>query len=707
MNATPATPPAARLPVCALLLCLAAAQAAPAAAADEAADSLAPAVWSPADSVYVLPPMLVTGDPVARHALRERESLAASVVVPAESPHRQATVAALLRELPGLEVRRQGGLGAFSTAHLRGSGGQEVAVFLDGVDLRHPFTGLALLDELPLAGIERVEVFRGGVPAELGGGAPAGAIHVVTGESGADRIALGAGSYGTRRLSAALSGGGPWRLRWSVAGAWLDSDADFTYLDRRGTTVSNTADDTLRVRENADFTGGDLLARLRWEVPGGGPPGAVEAAYRYLRRENGVPGTEALPTYRTRSERSGHDGRLAWTSPVLGGRLRLRLQGYLRDGTARFLNPDRETTAALSRDETRDRLRTRGLQGHADLYLLPLHLVLRAETRRDRFLPEVLNPDKPPDYERRRRLDRAEAEARLSLARLFLAAAYGEERIRDNYFGPAGPPWLPAEPEPEHRTRERFRRTGLRLRAVEQEGSAGSLHLDLLANAGDGYRAPTLLELFGQDVAVKGNPELVPETGAQTDAGLALAWRRGGLAAEATATWFRRDLEDQILFTRNSQYAVRAVNVGASRVTGRELGLRLAWRGAALSLARTDQAARDRSGIIPYDGKRLPYVSPARLFARLGLARGPWRAFAEVDWRDRVHTDRYNDPDRSLPAARVWSAGIGRRLPRGLRLTLEGLNLDDARVEDVLGYPLPGRTWLLTLEWEGRMGLAR
>ncbi|MBN2172172.1 MAG: TonB-dependent receptor [Candidatus Krumholzibacteriota bacterium] len=703
MRSTPATSRPAPLPVCALLLCLAGVAAAEA-PPDSAA--LAPAVWSAVDSVYVLPPILVMGDPVVRHALRERESLATSVVFPAASPHRQATVASLLRELPGLEVRRQGGLGAFSTAHLRGSGGQEVAVFLDGVDLRHPFTGLALLDELPLAGVERVEVFRGGVPAELGGGAPAGAVHVVTGEAGADRVALGLGSYGTRRVSAALAGGGPWRLRWSVAGAWLGSEADFTYLDRRGTTVSNTADDTLRVRENADFTGGDLLARLRWEAPGGGLPGALAASYRYLRRENGVPGTETLPSYHTRSLRSGHDGRLAWTSPVLAGRLRLRLQGYLQDGTARFLNPEKETTTALSRDETRDRLRARGLQGHADLYLLPLHLLLRAEARRDRFLPEVLNPDKPPEYERRRRLDRAEAEARLALARLFLAAAYGEERIRDNYFGPAGPPWLPAEPQPEHRTRERFRRAGLRLGAVEREGPAGSFRLDLLANAGDGYRAPTLLELFGQDVAVKGNPELAPETGVQTDAGLSLAWHRGGLTADLAATWFRRDREDQILFTRNSQYAVRALNISASRVTGRELDLRLAWRGATLSLARTDQAARDRSGLDPYDGKCLPYASPARLFARLGAARGPWEAFAEVDWRSRVYTDRYNDPDRSLPAARVWSAGLGRRLPRGLRLTLEGINLDGARVEDMLGYPLPGRTWLLTLEWEGRAGLA-
>ena len=66
-------------------------------------------------------------------AERSRRSLAQTVIRPEESPHRIPAARTLLRGTPGLELRRYGGLGAFSSASLRGSGGPELAIYLDGV----------------------------------------------------------------------------------------------------------------------------------------------------------------------------------------------------------------------------------------------------------------------------------------------------------------------------------------------------------------------------------------------------------------------------------------------------------------------------------------------------------------------------------------------------------------------------------------------
>ena len=665
----------------------------------------APEAWSPIDSIFTLPPVEVSGDRLRRFRREERGALVGDVILPAEHPRRNATVAELMAELPGVELRSLGGMGGFSTASIRGSGQQEVAVFLDGVDLRSPFTGMALLDELPLAGVERLEVYRGGVPGELGGGA-SGAVNVVTGGDDRLRVRAGAGSFGTRWAGLSSGGEGPWGLDWFLAAGTLRTRSDYLYLDRNGTTVSNASDDTLRLRRNADVDARDLLARLRWEPARGRLGGRWELFYRYLRRENGVPGTESLPTESTRSLRSGHDMRLAWESPLLPGFLVLRADAYARDGWTRFLNPDGETGSFLVSDETRDHLVTLGLQGRADFYLPPFHLLLRAERRKDRFLPENLNPLKGKGFERQRSGRRGEVETRLLLAgdALLATASYAEEKLTDNFYGPPPLPWLPPVPQPEHVTRAHFRRAGLRLRLLNREQGFVVGEMLLRANVGDSYRPPSLLELFGQDVSVSPNLELRPESGVERDLGLAWRGAAGDLRFEVDLVGFRRDLEDQILFLHNSQYSVRAENLNASRITGHELSLRLAWGRWRLSAAETRLDARDRGGDPNYDGKRLPFRTPRRRFLRMGHG---WKGLdldVELDHRSATHYDRYNDPDHRQPAATLYAAGLSWRLPRltNTRLTVEGRNLGDARVGDRLGYPLPGRHWTLGLEWAGR-----
>ncbi len=668
-----------------------------------------PEAWSPLDTIFSLPPVSVEGDPVRRHRRREFDSLAGEVIDFADHPRPLAAPGELLAELPGVEGRSLGGLGSFSTASIRGSAGQEVAVFLDGVDLRNPFTGLALLDELPLAGLKRLEVYRGAVPAELGGGGTAGAVNVVTGGAPGASFKFSAGSFGTRRGGLSLQLPAPWGAKLFLAAAGLVSESDFAYLDRNGTTVSNAADDTLRLRRNADLDARDLLASLSVSPAGGRRGGRWTLSYRYLRRENGIPGSESLPTSTTRSLRSGHDARLRWESPLLPGRLLLRGDAFARRGWTRFLNPEGETGPFLVADETRDELHSQGVQGRAELFLLPLHLLLRTESREDRFLPESLNPRKGKGFERSRHGRRLEGEARLLLGgdALLLTAAYGRESLADNFNGASGLPWLPPVEQPEHATSERYRRAGLAWRFLRWSNDG---ELSLRGNLADGYRAPSLLELFGQDVSVAGNPDLSPEHGEQSDLGL--AWRGripgpGRPRLRAKLVWFRRDLEGQILFLRNSQYSLRAENLSASRVTGRELSLDLDWRRWRMTLADTRLFARDRGGNPDYDGKQLPYRSPHRSFLRLAYSGPRLALHADLDHRAATFSDRYNDPDRRLPAATLLGAGLTWKRFERVDIILEGRNLGDVHVEDSLGYPLPGRSWSAGLEWTPQLTLER
>src|SRR3546814_18604779 len=62
------------------------------------------------------------------------------------------------------------------------------------------------------------------------------------------------------------------------------------------------------------------------------------------------------------------------------------------------------------------------------------------------------------------------------------------------------------------------------------------------ASYGEGFKAPSLYQLYGDD----GNDELQPETSKGWDAGITQQFLDG--AAELSATWFHRDTKNLIDF---------------------------------------------------------------------------------------------------------------------------------------------------------------
>ena len=120
-----------------------------------------------------------------------------------------ADLAQTLDRATGVNIRRYGGLGSFSTLSIRGSTAEQVQVFLDGVPLNSAVGGGVDLGGLPIGGVESVDVYRGAVPARFGGNSLGGVVHIRTQPLGGKvrtRLHTASGSYGTRRLGASLSG---------------------------------------------------------------------------------------------------------------------------------------------------------------------------------------------------------------------------------------------------------------------------------------------------------------------------------------------------------------------------------------------------------------------------------------------------------------------------------------------------------------------
>ena len=79
----------------------------------------------------------------------------------------------------GIRVREEGGVGSDFDLSINGMSGNSVRYFLDGVPLDAKGSGVSLAN-LPVNLIERIEIYKGVVPASLGADALGGPINIIT-----------------------------------------------------------------------------------------------------------------------------------------------------------------------------------------------------------------------------------------------------------------------------------------------------------------------------------------------------------------------------------------------------------------------------------------------------------------------------------------------------------------------------------------------
>ncbi|MDP2713911.1 TonB-dependent receptor domain-containing protein [Rheinheimera sp.] len=119
---------------------------------------------------------------------------------------RQANdLSALLAQLPGINLARNGGRGQLSSIFVRGGETKHTLVLIDGVRSGSATAGAKSLAMLPLELIERIEVIRGPRAAWYGSDALAGVIAITTRRAGAVELNANVGSDGQAGTDISLS----------------------------------------------------------------------------------------------------------------------------------------------------------------------------------------------------------------------------------------------------------------------------------------------------------------------------------------------------------------------------------------------------------------------------------------------------------------------------------------------------------------------
>ncbi len=590
-----------------------------------------------------------------------------------------------LRLVAGMSVAQSGGHGALTSVFTRGGESDYTLVMVDGMRT-NAFGGGLDLTQVPLIGVDRIEVVRGPQSALFGSDAIGGVVHVITRHG--DRVRSDAsvedGSFATRRFDAAASGsvrGWSWHV-----GAQRFTSGGFTGLAADNTRVGN--DDVRRHH---------VAGGLGWRAAAGAEVRGAALASSNERGYPGPYGSNPIGSYTGVDRISrGHDDRreagVRALVPWFGesGRVRQRIDLTWADFASRFTSPYGPSASG-----------TRRLTGRvqADAALsASMGLSAGIEWLGERATSTYITGERFQPIPVTRQVLGTFAEWRWSAsARTSVAAGARIERIARDRLESSPDPYTPRPVLGDSTIVSMNPKISASWLAAG--GVAGRAWTRVHASAGTGIRPPGAFEIAFTD-----NPDLQPERSRSVEAGVEQALAGGALLLDATL--FSNTYDDLVVaVARSLQDASRFLTDNISNARARGLELSVGWRVARGLDVRTAYTRLD-SAILAVD--RLDQAPPP---FRVGeaLVRRPrhqfsidavltqprWTAFARAGGRGRAL-----DIDPSwgafggrfeAPGYAVVGAGASVRLARGVEATVRAENLLNRSYEEVFGFPAPGR----------------
>jgi iron complex outermembrane receptor protein len=640
----------------------------------------------------------VSGERAPQRFSARDPSLASTVIDGAELQQAGNTSAQVLARVPGVQVSRGGAEADLATASIRGADSRQTPVYLAGIRLNDDVGGAADLSTIPLWMIQRVEVFRGNAPERADRLGLGGAVFFWPRLPGKPRTGLSAqlGSYGERGVGVAQEAGND-RFATLVSMRHWQANNDYPYLNDFGQRFTGVGVE--QRRSNADFTASDAWLIGRYRL---GRGAQVVALVNAFQREQGVTGMSVVPAEDSRA-------RAARLLTAVSGRApcgkqsddcSIELATSLLKAQTVLSDPDLElpvmATPLLFNQGQRVSQRasvtsklgddvTLKVSGNGALETLHIDESSVATRRGQRFsLQLAANAD-------------WKLTKQLSLYPLLSVECHRTQASSQDFIG------------------REIQQSDL-CASFEPAGRVGgsfevSDWLSILGNVGRYVRVPTLGELYGVSPQVSGNSNLAAEHGYSVDLGVrgvAPLPAASPVQVRFDAFAFSRWVDDMIRYQRVNTGSLAPFNVASSRVQGIELWTALDWLGhvhaeTALTVLdpreTTDDPVADptQNDILPLTSR---FVANSYVEVYLEPEQGALNR-AGFGVRHSHRASRYQDPAglSVLPAQDFFDLEASAQLFAGVLAWRAAVrNLFDQRTVDLIGFPLPGRTFHLVGE---------
>jgi len=587
------------------------------------------------------------------------------------------SAASVLGRVPGVQTASSGAASELATASVRGATSAQTPVYLAGIRLNDDITGTADLSLVPLWMLARAEVYRGGSPDDADRMGLGGAVYFDPRLPKKTRVGFnaGLGSYG--ETSAALSG----EVAREGTGALVSfrgsgAKNDYPYVNDQGT--ANTSDDRTISRQNADYTAAEAWAIGRTVV---GERGArITTVFNAFDREQGVSGLGAVPALSSRAETArvlaGVSAKVPCSSDA---RCELELVTQGISARSRLSDPKRALGLQTERIDSSGSRVGESVRFKYDLDWGRVFAGANYEFER-------LALDGNGNVRATRDTTSGRVGAAYFLNRQLLVSAFVVETC-DRTAGPNQSSGCAGDSSEFH-FGDAWKASGFTIRF----------------NATVAHRVPTLGELYGISPLVRGSSVLVPEHGRSVDSGARWETQLGPARAYLDGFGFARFVDDLIAYRRSSLGAVTPYNVGSARVLGAELEGGAVWvNHVRSSLALTLLDPRDTTSgralgndLIPFQSRT---VGTAFVEGFFDVKSSNIRRFG-LDARYSYRSSRFADPAGLivLPATNEVDLGGSLSIVREISFRAAIDDVFDARHFDFIGYPVPGRTYHMTIE---------
>jgi outer membrane cobalamin receptor len=637
-----------------------------------------------------------------RETTPEEAGVAATILTSKDLDARATpALAAVLEDVPGLQITRYGRPG--SLTQMFGRGGQRTATLLvvDGVPVNDPGGELNLAG-YSTAGLERIEVVRGAESAVFGADAASGVVQLFTKRGNPeDRLPRGSvsyerGSFQTDRWGANLAGGSGQRFDYAVSAEQFH-------------TVGEYVNDYFR---NTNGT-----ANVGYRIA---PSTQVRGVFRSFDAMIGTPNQVGWGLYNFDANEATRDTLVSVSLDDVRGH---NFVQHARFGYHRSWDMYHDATgegpyevSALVRDVTSPVRRVyferltdptapvpAGMRlVTSSVYMWPSDPYLSLSTRKNFEYQGTLAHAGGAtvfgyDYERQ------DADISGTLADRDNHSIFVHEQ-----YAIARRAFLSGGLRMEHNSAFGTKVTPRGAASFLVAGEHGAFSSTYLrASAGIGIVEPSMLQNFAQNPYYAGNPGLRPEKTVSYEAGLVQEWFRRRVRAEVSA--FANTYKDLIVFV-SLPYPEPSTwrNVERSRARGMEFSGHakitrlLSVSGGYTHLWTRITESSSSASIFTGVGQELPH--------RAGNSGSLSATFAARRWMFNAggtFVGERQDPDQSVfgitrnPGYQDFHASGSFRLTKNLVPYLRAGNLFNQYYEPVLGYPASSRnvTGGLRVEW--------
>ncbi len=614
------------------------------------------------DSVHTIRDVAVVG--VRPHYLTPSQTLSGAALQNLST----TSVADALKYFSGVQIKDYGGLGGLKTVNVRSLGSQHVGIYLDGIRITNAQNGQIDLGRYSLSNMESVALYNANRNERLQSAseyASAATVYLQTRrpDSTAFNVEYGAGSFGLQKLKTYFS----FQNFFFVDAEYQRTDGGYPFR------FQSASEDTVGKRRNSDISFYRLEAAGFYK-------GFTAHAYFYS-SERGLPG----PVVRRLSDQWDSTDRqwdrnffLQSTYRHTWDRFALKTNLKYAYDWLRYLQDPSTNAAAMHCD---NHYRQQDLYASASAAWNSSWLSLTAST-------DLRWSNLTTNVYRSAYVYRLDSKSLLSAIASYRGFE-GNIALLYTHIGDHS-----ARSAQSAATLSRL--TPMLLASWHRRAfTVRAFHKRI-------FRAPTLNDLY---YTLVGNAQLRPEYTSQFDLGVDYKDRHLHLALDA---YYNR-IEDKIVaIPMKSQFRWSMVNFGLVKSLGLSAtaGYDRTWGKFSLNANANYTCQRDRDYSAPHDPEyrnTIPYSPLHSASLIVDLAYDGWSLC--TSW---LYTgDRFalisNNRDDLLGAWQTVDLKLNKRFRirrHYVQATVECNNLCDSRHEVVKRYPMPGRNWKATLQWQ-------